>query len=135
VAIPLLDRSNYYKGLLLLIRKDQIVDPREREMLMELGRALDFDPRFCEAAIEDLLINPHLPAKPPVFSTRQTAECFLLDAIRLAAVDGHIHRSESNWLKNVARANGMTNAWVETEIRNLRRPGHPTPFCIEQHLR
>ena len=139
MKMPFLDRSHYYRGLLVLTRKDRLIDSREREMLLHLGRILDFDPRFCEAAIDDLLKNPHLNEEPYRFSDRGIAECFMHDAIRLALVDGHVAPNELTWLKAVARANGLAEEWLEATIRDIRENkgsvGPPGQFAVENRLK
>jgi hypothetical protein len=138
MSLPLLDRSNYYKGLLVLARKDRTIDPRERELMIRVGRMLDFDKRFCEAAIDDLLRNPHITDEPIVFPTQEIAECFLRDGLRLAIVDEEIHPEELAWLKTVARVNGLTTEWLDAEAKRLGEkeasPDLSCPLAIQQHL-
>jgi hypothetical protein len=110
--IPLLDRGNYYRGLLVLVRRDRIVDPGERELMIQFGQALDFDRRFCEAAIDDLLKNKYIRDEPMTFSDIGTAETFLRDAVLMARVDGEIHPKELVWLQAIADANGPDDEWV-----------------------
>jgi hypothetical protein len=119
MKLSLLDRSNYYRGLLVLTRRDQVIHPRERQLMLEFGRILDFDKRFCEAAIDDLLRNPHIKNEPVTFSNPKTAECFLRDGIRLALVDKNISPKELGWLRSVARANGRTDSWLDAEVQRL----------------
>jgi hypothetical protein len=118
--IPLLDRGNYYRGLLVLIRKDRIVDPGERELMIQFGKALDFDRRFCEAAIDDLLKNQYIRDEPMTFSDKGIAETFIRDAVLVACVDGEIHPKERAWLKAVVDANGLDDEWLNAEIKNLQ---------------
>ncbi len=138
MTVSLLDRSNYYRGLLVLAAKDRIIDRRERELMLQWGRILDFEWRFCEAAIDDLLENKYLSHEPVIFSDRKIAECFLRDAIRLALADENLHPQELNWLMDVAQVNGLTQEWLDTEIRRSKEaeapPGQPVRFEIEQHL-
>jgi hypothetical protein len=133
-----LDRSNYYRGLLVLTRRDHVVDPREREAMLRLGMMLDFDRRFCESAINDLLRNPHITNEPVTFSNRETAICFLRDGIRLALVDSEIDPKELAWLKAVAQANGLTEAWLDLELQHARQNTNTADKAvwpgIEEHL-
>ena len=110
------DRSKYYRGLLVLTGRDLDIDPRERELMLRFGKVLDFDKRFCEAAINDVLHNKYLPSEPVVFDNRETAECFLHDAIRLALIDDAMHPEELAWLQDVAGANGLPVTWLDAEI-------------------
>jgi hypothetical protein len=137
MTVSQLDRSNYYKGLLVLSGSDRIIDPRERELMLQLGRLLDFDRRFCEAAIDDLLDNKYITDEPVTFSTREIAECFLLDAIRFALVDDQLHSQEMAWLKAVARANGFTNEWLDAEVQSCEKKSLvdlPSTLAIRKHL-
>jgi hypothetical protein len=122
MSIPLTDRGNYYRGLLILIRRDQTIDAEEREIMLRVGQALDFDKRFCESAIDDLFKNPHIKAEPIIFSDRKIATSFIHDAISLALADGILHPKELSWLKAVVHANGLNKKWLSAEIARLRAP-------------
>jgi hypothetical protein len=43
VKLPLAVKIDYYRGLLVLSRRDRIIDDREREFLVRIGGILDFD--------------------------------------------------------------------------------------------
>jgi hypothetical protein len=133
-----LDRSNYYRGLLVLTGKDRIVDLRERELMLRFGQLLDFDLRFCIAAIDDLLENKHITDEPVTFSNREIAQCFVRDGIRLICVDREIHSKEMNWLKEVAKANGLTEEWLDAEVRRYRdlegTVDLPVTLAVQQYL-
>jgi hypothetical protein len=120
MSIPLIERGNYYRGLLVLIRRDRVISVQEREMMIRLGGALDFDKRFCESAMDDLLKNSHIKDAPMKFSSRETAESFMHDAILLALVDGGLHPKELSWLKAVADANALKDEWLYSEILSLQ---------------
>jgi len=138
MAFSLSDRGTYYRGLLVLVGRDRIVEPRERELLLEIGKILDFSRSFCEAAIDDLLRNPHLTHDPIVLSDPRIAECFLRDAIRLALVDDDVHDHELIWLKKVARANGLSEEWLSAELAAFdgtgRRPDALECLELRQHV-
>jgi hypothetical protein len=120
MSISFADKGNYYRGLLVLARRDREIDPRERELLIQLGIMLDFDRRFCEAAIDDALKNRYLTDEPIKFEEREAAERFLIDGIRLALVDEKIAPREYAWLRAVAGANGIPEQWLGTEIRHCQ---------------
>ncbi len=118
MKISQVDRSKYYRGLLVLVGRDRIVDARERKLMLQIGVILDFDKRFCENAMDELLRNVQiLSSEPVVFAQTVVAECFLHDAIMLALVDRKIHPHESAWLRKVAHANGLPDEWVDDAIR------------------
>lgn len=136
MKLSMRDRSLYYKGLLILTKRDHVIDDREREWLLELGKLLDFDRRFCEAAIADLLRNRHITHSPVIFSSQEAARCFFRDALRLALADRELHRHEEVWLKNVARANGLDEEWMKEEIEHfLASPPSSDPAPPPEILR
>jgi hypothetical protein len=127
------DRSNYFRGLLVLIGRDRIIHPGENTLTMGVGKILDFDRRFCEAAVKDLLGNEHINENPITFEERVIAECFLRDALRMALIDNDIHSRELAWLKTVAGANDLPGQWMEGEYRKLGKIGlsEITPESLE----
>ncbi len=134
----LIDRGKYYRGLLVLIGRDRIVDSREHELMLHLGKILDFDVRFCETAISELLRNENINDEPIQFDASAIAECFLRDAIRLALIDREIHSHELAWLKKNARVNGLTDAWLDKAFRRLQKESSaqtsPESFEIRQYI-
>jgi hypothetical protein len=128
MKIPLPERGNYYRGLLVLIRKDRSISVRERELVIRFGEVLDFDKRFCESAVNDLLDNKHIRNEPVTFSNMAIAECFVRDALLLASIDGEFHPKEMDWLKAVAQANGLEHEWLSNEIRRLQGSQRPPDF-------
>jgi hypothetical protein len=136
--LSLLNRSHYYKGLLVLSRRDRFVDAREKTLLLQMGKILDFDRRFCEATIDDLLSNTHITREPVIFSEERIKECFFRDALRLAFVDGYLHPMELCWLRTVAHANNQSDQWLDAIIReseeNIGALDRSTPFEIQRYL-
>ncbi len=129
-------KSHYYKGLLVLLRRDRIVDKREKDLMLQIGEILGFDKRFCEATINELLSNANITRDPVFFSDKAIKECFFRDAIRLALVDGNLHPSELRWLRRVAHVNGLTDQWLDTLVQEIqKKPAqNNAPFEIQQHL-
>jgi hypothetical protein len=138
MKLSLLDRGNYYKGLLVLLRRDRIIDVREKELMLQVGKILDFDKRFCEAAIDDLLSNAHITREPVIFSDERIKECFFRDAVRLALVDECLHPLELSWLRTVAHANSLSDQWFDDIIQEFKeKDGEQTqsaPFEIQRYL-
>jgi hypothetical protein len=134
----LIDRGKYYRGLLVLIGRDRIIDPREHALMLQFGKMLDFDERFCEAAIADLLGNRYITDEPIIFDEPEIAECFLRDALRLALIDKDIHSHELSWLKTIARTNKLADAWLAEECERLRgedlTENPPESFQIHRYL-
>jgi hypothetical protein len=115
VNIDVLDGSNYFRGLLLLIRKDHSINEQEAALMKSIGRSLGLERRFCEEAIRDILENQYITDTPPKFSTVDLARKFLRDGLRLSVADNEIHRLEEQWLTDVASANDIGQEWLAAE--------------------
>jgi hypothetical protein len=113
MKISMMDRSMYFKGLLLLIRKDQVVEEEEIALMMRIGRFFSFEKKFCRRTIDEILTNPHIVDDPPLFSDPAISRCFIKDGMKLSLVDGHLHESEWRWLKAVAAKNNLDRNWCE----------------------
>ncbi|MBU1101756.1 MAG: hypothetical protein KKA84_15270 [Bacteroidetes bacterium] len=117
MTMQLLDRSNYLKGLLILIRKDNLITTEERDLVLECGVSLGFEKRFCETAIDELLENEYLLDTPPVFSNNDLAESFLKDAVKVALADKKMHLFELQWLIETAALNNLPERIVDDLLR------------------
>lgn len=122
MRISLIDRSLYYKGLMLLIRKDREIHDKEKKMMMRIGKMLGFESRFCANAIEEIMDNKYIIDEPPLFSEPGIALCFVRDGLRLSFSDGQIHKAELDWLESVAENNGLDTLYA----REFER------FCFDQ---
>ncbi len=123
--ISVLDGSNYFKGLLLLIRKDRRITEPEIQLMEHIGKSLGFERNFCEKAIQEILVNNYIEDTPPVFSTKELAMMFIKDGLTLAHADNEIHSFEKEWLKAAAKKNCLDLRWFhrETEIaKTLKIP-------------
>jgi hypothetical protein len=130
-------KGQYYKGLLVLLRRDRIVHKREKDLMLRMGEILGFEKRFCEATIDELLSNANIKRDPVLFSDEAVKECFFRDAARLALIDGNLHPSELRWLRRGARFNGLTDQWLDAVIRETREKNpeqNNAPFEVQKHL-
>ena len=112
ITISLIDRSRYYKGLMLLIRKDHEIHAKERNMMMHIGNMLGFESQFCKNAIEEILDNKNIVDSPPHFTEPRIALSFIKDGLKLSAFDGSIHEAELDWLESVALINEISDLWI-----------------------
>jgi hypothetical protein len=137
MTLSLREKSNYYKGLLILSRRDRIISEEEKELLLQIGELLGFDRRFCETTINELLGNAHISRKPILISDPGLRESFFRDAIRVAYSDGTAAPVELRWLRNTAHANGWTDRNLESvihEFQNQGGMGNADSFEIQKHL-
>lgn len=116
--ISILDGSDYFKGLLLLIRKDRKITASETALMKRIGKALGFEPQFCENAIHDILENKFIIDTPPVFSTKELASKFVKDGLAIAFSDRQVHPLEDEWLQSTAEKNGLDLNWYHQERLN-----------------
>lgn len=130
VKISVIDASNYFKGLLLLIGKDKRITESEVAIMKRVGRALGFEKEFCENAIRDILNNNYIEDTPPVFSTEEIARKFILDGLTLAASDNEFHPSEIGWLKTTAKMNHLNSQWF-LSAKNAIQSSKALPLRLE----
>ena len=136
MTIDILDGSNYFKGLLLLIRKDHRISAEEADRMKSIGKSLGLEARFCEEAIADILENRYIDDHPPKFSNQDLARIFLRDGIRLAMADKEIHGLEEAWLTTVAAANGIDPSWLDDQKRAALSGTLGDPFeALGLHVR
>ncbi len=128
----LLDKSNYLRGLLILIGKDNKLSEDEREMFMKLSTALGFSSDFCEKAMNEILENEYIKVDPPKFSNIEIAKIFLIDGIKLANADNELHSKELSWLNSVAMVNEIESPKISTNITYHLDPKYE--FEISKHL-
>ncbi|MEK6650497.1 MAG: hypothetical protein AABY75_05940, partial [Bacteroidota bacterium] len=126
MQISVLDGSNYFKGLLLLLRKDERVTPSELDLMRRVGATLGFEKEFYETAIRDILENTHIVDAPPSFSKICLAEQFVRDGIRIARSDNDVHVREVEWLEATAALNGLDPTVVRRELAEM----HGTPLDV-----
>ena len=98
MEMTLMDRSNYFKGLVLLVGKDDEITVKEKEYLSKAAKVLDFDPIFCEQTINNSLNNKYLVKEPVKFSNIDVAKAFIRDGIKLAFADNNFHIHEFDYL-------------------------------------
>lgn len=107
MEFPLLDKSNYLKGLLIIARKDNQLAESEKNILKSMAEKLGFASDFYEETIKNLLVNEHISDEPIKFSNEKIASSFILDGLKLAYSDKNIHDAEIFWLKATAAINSL----------------------------
>ncbi len=127
MEISVLDGSAYFKGLLLLIRKDRRVTDPEVQMMKRVGKRLGFEEKFCETAIREILHNRFIDDTIPEFSSPELAKKFIHDGLSIAMADNEVHPTEALWLRKTALHHGLEEQWFlrAVEAAELRR-GMPT---------
>ena len=117
MKISVVDGSNYFRGLLLLIRKYRKIAEPEVQLMQRIGKALGFGKEFCDNAIREVLENEYIEDSPPKFSSSELAVRFIKDGLSLAFSDNDFDRSEEEWLRMTAEKNGLDMEWFSQERR------------------
>jgi len=130
--MTLKDRSLYFKGLLLLIRKDRQTVQAEVDLMMRVCGILGFEKKFCAEAIADILKNPYIVDEPSHFSREEVAACFIRDGLSLAFADKELHAKEEQWLRATADLNGLGMDLFNRELEKARdQGGNPKRLFVE----
>jgi len=111
MKLSLLEKSIYFKGLLLLLKKDNLISAEERAMMMSVCGTMGFDKTFCKQAIDTLLENEYILDEPPVFSSSEIAMVFISDGFKLACSDKDLDPKEVDYLRETAIKNGLDLDW------------------------
>ena len=128
--ISVIDGSNYFKGLLLLVRKDMKVSDSEIQLMRHIGKKLGFEREFCENAIRDVLENKYLVEAVPEFSTKELAIKFIKDGLAMAFSDRQALPSEEEWLQSTAEKHGLDPEWFRQEYVRASN-GRELPLKLE----
>ena len=107
MKLTMMDRSTYFKGLLLLIKRDNIVTSEEKLLMTKIGIILGFEKVFIKNSINDLLENEFLTNDVPIFSSKSIAESFILDGLKVAFSDDEFAAEELEYLTEIATNNGI----------------------------
>ena len=128
MKISVVDGSSYFKGLLLLLRKDKKVTSAEIDLMKRIGKTLGFEREFCDHAISEILDNTFIVDIPHVFYTKELTMKFVMDGLAVAFSDNEIHPLEEQWLRSTVEINGLDVEWFSREKENMvnrkRIPGH-----------
>ncbi len=116
MEIPIIDKSNYLKGLLITARKDNQLAESEKKIIKNISVKLGFASDFYEDVIKSLLNNKYITDEPIKFSDKKIAESFVDDGLRLAFSDNRVTDNEISWLRTTAEINGIEIKWFEEKM-------------------
>lgn len=134
MSLTTIEKSKYFRGLLILIRKDHKVTSKEKELMMNVGTRLGFEKKFCETAINEILENEFIVDDAPEFSDLSVAESFILDGITLAISDKDLNPEELLFLKATLEKNNLTENWFSDKLKDAIINGKQNPLEIEKLL-
>jgi hypothetical protein len=124
--IPVQDRSNYLKGLLIIARKDNQLAEEEKQIIKNLALKLGFASDFYEETIRNLLNNKYISDEPIRFSDPLIAESFITDGFKVAFSDTEKAVIELSWLKETCILNGISEEWFEKKLSHYKKSEKPS---------
>ena len=137
MVINPLDKSNYFKGLLVLVGKDKEINRDERDLIKKIVNILGFNHVFVELAIKNYFNNKYIIDEPPSFSNYSFAEIFIKDGIRMALINNAINLDQIKWLETAAVKNHLSKQWLFIELESLlerNKSGLEFYFEIQRYL-
>ncbi len=133
MEIPVIDKSNYLKGLLIIARKDNELFEAEKKIIKSIAERLGFASDFYEETIRGLLANKYISEEPIKFSNIKIAKSFISDGLKLAFSDDTDHADELNWLKATVLLNDIEPGWFEDMIKvysDSSKSGNEKDFAL-----
>ncbi len=118
MELTYLDRSTYFKGLLLLIKRDKRIAKQEIKLIKKIGKVLGFEKSFIKSSVDNLLENKYLTDDIPVFSDKLFAESFILDGLKLSFSDDDFSAEELEYLTSVAKQNSINRDLLMVLLKN-----------------
>ena len=119
--IPLMDKSSYLRGLLILAKKDNHISQLKKSIIYNVGIRLGFSSEFCAETLKTLFKNKCLLDEPIKFINYTVAKSFISDGLTLASAGKSINPSQLRWLIKSAEVNGINVAWFKEELSKSER--------------
>ncbi|MFZ1290251.1 MAG: hypothetical protein WAR79_09175 [Melioribacteraceae bacterium] len=117
MKITIQDKSNYFRGLLVLVGQDRIIHKEEKIKILNLGKLLGFEENFVKESVNNLLENNFINFEPPKFSSKEIAKRFIKDAVNIALIDDDLHLFELEWIKNATEINEVDHEYFEDMLK------------------
>ncbi|MDP2303359.1 MAG: hypothetical protein Q8N03_13155 [Ignavibacteria bacterium] len=117
----LLDKSEYLKGLLILARRNNSLDEKEKLVIRNVANRLGFSKDFYEDTLKYLLGNKYITEEPIKFSNPAIARLFVKDGLELAYSDNELCERELNWLKSIVNENHLEVDWLMENISQYEK--------------
>lgn len=116
--IPIIDKSSYLRGLMILARKDNNISNIQKVIILNAGKRLGFSSEFCEETLNTLLVNRCLCDDPIKFENRTVAKSFITDGLKLTCSGKKICRAELSWLRRSVKINDLSMVWFDKQLVN-----------------
>jgi len=120
MAIPLRDKSNYLRGLLILARKDNYISANDRAIITKAAEWLGFSSEFCNEILNTLLENEFIESDPVKFINHTVAQSFISDGLKLVCSNKVKGNGELLWLRKTAEINYINQDWCDKELAHCK---------------
>jgi len=114
-----IDTSNFLRGLLVLLKKDNIIHEKEIELLNKFRELLGLDEEYYEVVLNEFLTKKKIDSSIPKFSSKKVTIQFINDAINMGFVDSYFHIKEIEWLYEVANKNKIPSSFLDKKLIRL----------------
>ncbi|GBD86748.1 hypothetical protein BMS3Abin03_00672 [bacterium BMS3Abin03] len=120
MAIPLRDKSNYLRGLLILARKDNCISDSDKAIIIKAAEWLGFSSDFCNEILKTLLENEFIESEPVKFMNHTVAQSFISDGLKLVCSNKLTGDVELLWLRKTAEINYISQDWCDMELAHCQ---------------
>ncbi len=117
MQIPVEDRGKYLRGLLIMVKMDEVITEMDRTIIINTAKHLGYAPDFYETVLNTFMRNEYIDNEPIMFDSANLAKHFLIDAINLAGANKNLSNEKINWLKSTASMNLVDRNWFEELLR------------------
>ena len=117
MQIPVEDRGKYLRGLLIMVKMDEVITEMDRTIIINTAKHLGYAPDFYESILNTFMRNEYIDNEPIMFDSANLAKHFLIDAINLAGANKNMSNEKINWLKSTASMNLVDRNWFEERLQ------------------
>ena len=96
---------------------------------------MEFDRKFCEDAINEILLNTYVSDEPPRFDDINLAESFLLDGLKIACSDNDLNSEELKFLSLTVDLNNVDPVWFNEKVDEFQKIEIDTSDLTDLNLR
>jgi len=105
-------RLSHLKNLMIIALADGVLDPMEKEFIIEKASMLGIEEKELKEMLKEAL-----NFNPKTIQTSVRKEEQMADAILMAVLDGHLHENEQKILHELGTALGFSKDYVDEIIQ------------------
>lgn len=122
--IPIIDRSNYLKGLFITAKLDGELNNQKKEILKEISDKLGFSRDFYEETVRNLMRNKYITEEKIKFSSKEIALSFIEDALTISIASGNLNEKEKHWLNQISEFNQIDSQELKNHFEKIELALH-----------